>query len=234
MRSVRFALALAIACTAMVGSACRTGGPTPATTPATGRAAATTGGTSAAAPIIQPGSPGQPSRAIDAVQAADLSKIGFTAADVEFMQGMIGHHAQAIEMTDLLKTRTERDAMRKLAERIDLSQADEIVMMQKWLTSRGQIAPEQHAHHHEMPMMPGMLTEAQMKRLADARGAEFDRLFLEGMIAHHQGALTMVAELVKKPGAAQESEMFGFISDVEADQSAEIARMQAMLQEYSK
>lgn len=223
MRSVSSVLALALACSAVAGAACRTGAPA--------RAAAVPATTT---PIIQPGAPGQPSRAIDATQAADLSKVGFTPADVEFMQGMIGHHAQAIEMTDLLKTRTERDTMRRLAERIDLSQADEIKMMQTWLTSRGQIAPEQHAHHHEMPMMPGMLTDEQMKRLADARGAEFDRLFLAGMIAHHQGALTMVAELVKKPGAAQESEMFGFISDVEADQSAEIARMQAMLQEFSK
>jgi uncharacterized protein (DUF305 family) len=209
-------------------------------TPAASSAPASTSATIQAAsanqpaPIIQPGAPGQPSRAIDAAQATDLSKVGYTSADVEFMQGMIGHHAQAIEMTDLLKTRTERDTMRRLAERIDLSQADEIKMMQTWLTARGQMAPEQHAHHHEMPMMPGMLTEEQMARLAAARGAEFDRLFLEGMIAHHQGALTMVEELMKKPGAAQESEMFGFISDVEADQSAEIARMRAMLQEYSK
>jgi uncharacterized protein (DUF305 family) len=150
------------------------------------------------------------------------------------MQGMIGHHAQAVEMTDLLESRTERDAMRKLGQRIQLSQADEIKMMQNWLTSRGQLAPEEHAHHHDAPMMPGMLTPAQMARLEAAHGAEFDRLFLEGMIAHHQGALTMVEELMKKPGAAQESEMFGFISDVEADQSAEIARMRAMLQEYSK
>jgi uncharacterized protein (DUF305 family) len=150
------------------------------------------------------------------------------------MQGMISHHAQAIEMTDLLKTRTERPEMRRLAERIDLSQADEIKMMQEWLVARGQIAPEQFAHHHEHMMMPGMLTDEQMQQLAAARGAEFDRLFLQGMIAHHQGALTMVAELMKQPGAAQESEVFGFIADVDADQRAEIDRMGAMLQEYTK
>jgi uncharacterized protein (DUF305 family) len=172
--------------------------------------------------------------AIDAAHAVDLSKVRFTSADVEFMQGMISHHAQAIEMTDLLKTRSERDVMHKLAERIDISQADEITMMQQWLMARGQIAPEQHAHHHEGMMMPGMLTPEQMERLAAAHGAEFDRLFLEGMIAHHQGALSMVEELMTHPGAAQESEIFGFVSDVEADQSAEIARMSGMLQEFTK
>jgi len=185
-------------------------------------------------PIIQPGAPGEPSRAIDATRAVDLSKVRFTTADVEFMQGMIGHHAQAIEMTDLLKTRTGRPEMRKLAERIDISQADEIKMMQQWLVARGQIAPDQFAHHHESMMMPGMLTPEQMQRLSAARGPEFDRLFLEGMIAHHGGALTMVADLMKQPGAAQESEMFAFVSDVEADQQAEIGRMQAMLLEFAK
>ena len=185
-------------------------------------------------PIIQPGAPGQPSQTIDAERAADLSKVRFTTADVEFMQGMISHHAQAIEMADLLKTRTRRPEMRTLAERIDISQADEIRMMQRWLVDRGQIAPEQFAHHHEGMVMPGMLTPEQMQRLGAATGPEFDRLFLEGMIAHHQGALTMVEALMKQPGAAQESEIFGFISDVEADQSAEIARMSAMLREFSK
>ncbi|MGC4084416.1 MAG: DUF305 domain-containing protein [Vicinamibacterales bacterium] len=107
-------------------------------------------------------------------------------------------------------------------------------MMQHWLTARGQLAPEQHAHHGEHMMMPGMLTPEQMQRLAAAKGPEFDRLFLEGMIAHHQGALAMVEELMKKPGAAQESEIYGFVSDVVADQSAEIERMSAMLREFSK
>jgi uncharacterized protein (DUF305 family) len=137
-------------------------------------------------------------------------------------------------MTDLLKTRTERPQMRALAARIDISQADEIKMMQQWLVDRGQIAPDQFAHHHEHMMMPGMLTDEQMQRLAAARGPEFDRLFLEGMIAHHEGALTMVAELMKQPGAAQESAIFAFVSDVEADQRAEIDRMSAMLQEFTK
>jgi uncharacterized protein (DUF305 family) len=185
-------------------------------------------------PIVQPGAPGQPARTIDARQAVDLSKVRFTTADVEFMQGMISHHAQAIEMTDLLKARTTRPEMLRLAERIDLSQGDEIRMMQQWLVQRGQLAPDQHAHHHESMMMPGMLTPEQMKQLDAARGLAFDRMFLEAMIAHHRGALAMVDELMTKPGAAQESEMFAFVSDVEADQKAEIARMAALLQELSE
>lgn len=187
-----------------------------------------------AAPIIQPGAPGQPSAVIDAARATDLSKVGFTPADVEFMQGMIGHHAQAVEMVDLLKTRTTRPEMKALGQRIELSQIDEIGMMQQWLTSRGQMAPEQHAHHGEHAMMPGMLMPEQMTALAAARGPAFDRLFLEGMIAHHQGAITMVEELMKKPGAAQASDVYGFVSDVVADQGAEIARMRGMLQEFTK
>ncbi|MEQ1911396.1 MAG: DUF305 domain-containing protein, partial [Vicinamibacterales bacterium] len=215
--ALRLVCGAAVCAMCLAGAACRTA--TPATQ---------------SVPIVQPGAPGQPSLTIDATRAVDLSRVRFTPADVDFMQGMISHHAQAIEMTDLLATRTERDIMRKLAERIDISQADEIKMMQQWLVARGQIAPEQHAHHHESMMMPGMLTPEQMARLAAAHGTEFDRLFLQGMIAHHQGALTMVDELMKIPGAAQESEIFGFVSDVEADQSAEIARMGAMLQEFMK
>lgn len=187
-----------------------------------------------AAPIVQPGAPGQPSQTIDATRAVDLSKVRFTSADVEFMQGMIGHHAQAVEMVELLKTRAGRPEMRALGQRIELSQVDEIRMMQEWLTGRGQSAPEQHAHHGEHAMMPGMLTPDQMQRLSAARGPEFDRLFLEGMIAHHQGAITMVDELMKKPGAAQESDIYSFVSDVVADQSAEIERMSAMLREFTK
>jgi uncharacterized protein (DUF305 family) len=217
MNSIRSLIARVAVPAVLIAAGCRSGAPATST-----------------APLVQPGAPGQSSQTIDSARATDLSKVRFTTADVEFMQGMIAHHAQAIEMTDLLKERTQRDDMRKLAERIDISQADEIRMMQQWLVDRGQIAPDQHAHHHEGPMMPGMLMPEQMERLAAARGPEFDRLFLEGMIAHHQGALTMVDDLIKQPGAAQESEIFGFISDVEADQSAEIARMGAMLQEISR
>jgi uncharacterized protein (DUF305 family) len=146
------------------------------------------------------------------------------------MQGMIGHHAQALEMVALLKTHSASDDMKKLALRIELSQDDEINMMQRWLEVRGQQVPNRNAMHmHGATLMPGMLTPDEMKRLADAKGAEFDRLFLEGMIKHHGGALAMVADLLSTPGAAQESDVFAFVSDVEADQRMEIDRMGSML-----
>jgi uncharacterized protein (DUF305 family) len=146
------------------------------------------------------------------------------------MQGMIGHHSQALDMTALVPAHTTNDGIRKLAQRIEISQADEIKMMQEWLTRRGQKVPDQHAHHAAgAPLMPGMLTTEEMARLAQAKGPEFDRLFLEFMIRHHEGALTMVKELFTQPGAGQESEMFAFASDVDADQRMEIDRMRAAL-----
>ena len=155
-----------------------------------------------------------------------------TAADVAFMQGMIGHHAQAVEMTDLLKTRTHSDDMRKLAKRIEVSQTDEIRRMQEWLRSRGAPLPDPHAHHAPgAALMPGMLTPAEMAQLAAASGPEFDKLFLELMIKHHEGALIMVRQLFASPGAAQDSDIFAFASDVDADQRMEIQRMAAMLKE---
>jgi len=181
-------------------------------------------------PIIQPGAPGQRSRVIDAQAAADLSKVPFTPADVSFMQGMIGHHAQAVEMTDLARTRAGSDAIRKIAARIDISQADEIKMMREWLTRRGQPVPDPHAHHaHGATLMPGMLTAEEMARLADTKGPAFDRLFLESMIKHHEGALVMVKQLFAQPGAGQESDVFAFASDVDADQRMEIDRMRQAL-----
>jgi uncharacterized protein (DUF305 family) len=180
--------------------------------------------------IIQPGAPGQDSRVIGAAAASDVSKVQFTPADVKFMQGMISHHAQAVEMTALLPTRTARDDMKMLGLRISVSQEDEIKMMQRWLEVRGQQIPGPHAHHmmHGDGMMPGMLTQEEMAALAAAKGDAFDRLFLEGMIKHHEGALTMVHELFSTPGGGQEAEIFAFASDVDADQRMEIDRMRAM------
>ena len=186
-------------------------------------------------PIVQPGAPGESSRVISADRAVDLSHVRDTAADVRFMQGMIGHHAQAVEMTGLLASRTARQDMRKLALRIEVSQTDEIAMMRRWLEVRGREVPGLHAlHAHGATLMPGMLTTEEMARLAAASGAEFDRLFLEGMIKHHAGALTMVRELFATPGAGQEAEIFAFASDVEADQRMEIERMDAMLKELQR
>ena len=186
-------------------------------------------------PIVQPGAPGSPGRTIDAKAARDQSRIRYTPADVAFMQGMIHHHAQALDMAALVPSRTASEDMKKLAKRIDVSQTDEIGMMRHWLEARGQDAPGPHAHHEPgAPLMPGMLTAAEMDRLAAARGVDFDRLFLEGMIQHHGGALSMVRDLLAAPGAGQEPEMFAFASDVDADQRMEIDRMSVMLRELGK
>ena len=182
-----------------------------------------------APPIVQPGAPGQSGRVLTAEQVGALQAARVTEADVRFMQGMIGHHAQALEMTALLETRTKSDDMRKLAERIEVSQADEIKMMQHWLRDHGKPVPDEHAHHaHGATLMPGMLTPEEMARLAAAAGPEFDRMFLAFMIKHHQGALVMVKELFASPGAGQESEINRFAADVDADQRMEIDRMAAM------
>ena len=169
----------------------------------------------------------------------------YTAADVRFMQGMIGHHAQALAMTALIPARTSRQDIRSLGQRIEVSQRDEIVMMRQWLTDRHQPVPTGDAIHdlqaaadHSMNMpgmamsdtlMPGMLTAEQLSELARANGGEFDRLFLKDMIHHHEGALVMVASLLGTTGSAQEAEVFRFASEVDSDQRAEIARMNALL-----
>ena len=185
-------------------------------------------------PIVQPGAPGEPSRLISAAEASDLAGIRFTDADVKFMQGMIAHHAQAIEITELLAARNRRDVMQRLAQRIELSQEDEIAMMQEWLRSRGQAVPDLDAHHASgWEPMPGMLTDQEMDQLEQAQAGEFDRLFLELMIKHHRGALTMVETLLSQRGAAQDSQLFGFTSDITSDQSMEIDRMDAMMAELS-
>jgi uncharacterized protein (DUF305 family) len=213
--------------TAVCAAACGTGNVTQ-TTPA-----------AAPAQTVQPGAPGEPSRTITAAQATDLSKVQFTPADVKFMQGMIGHHSQAVEMVAMIPSRTQDEAMLSLGKRIDVSQADEIKMMQGWLTKRGQDVPDPHDMQMHMDMgmgtlMPGMLTKAEMDRLRASTGQEFERLFLDGMIKHHAGALTMVEELFATPGAGQDSEIYAFASDVDADQRMEIIRMGTMLKELQQ
>lgn len=181
--------------------------------------------------LVQPGAPGQPTREITAEAATDTSGVRHSAADVRFMQGMIGHHAQALEMVALVEARSRNDDLKRLAQRIDVSQRDEMEMMREWLVRRAEPLPDSHGHHTEHGRMPGMLTAEQMHRLAAADGPAFDRLFLEGMIQHHQGALAMVADLLAAPGGGQEPEMFDFVSEVEADQAMEIRRMRALLKE---
>ena len=156
----------------------------------------------------------------------------YVPADVEFMQGMIGHHAQALEMAALVDSRTRNESIHLLAQRIAISQKDEIRRMRNWLADRGQPIPEDHAagDDHPMPaLMPGMLTPEQMAQLAAARDAEFDRRFLQFMIQHHEGALEMVKTLFSSPGAAQETATFRYASDVDTDQRIEIERMRKLL-----
>jgi len=183
--------------------------------------------------IVQPGAPGEPGRTLTAEEAAAIRMPEHVEADVRFMQGMIHHHAQALEMTRLLFDRTTSEEMRLLARRIDISQKDEIRLMQGWLESRREDAPMIHAEYGaatDHARMPGMLTEEQMARLAATRGNEFDRLFLEYMISHHRGALAMVHELFSTSGAGQEPDVFQFAFHVDADQYIEIERMSKMLQ----
>jgi uncharacterized protein (DUF305 family) len=252
---------------------------------------------SEASPIFQPGAPGEPSRQISAETALALSRSGFIDADVVFMQHMIVHHAQAVEMVELLETRGAHPGVRRLGERIAASQAAEMDMMRTWLEQRGQPLDDPHlarGHHHgghhggdhghgadhgahhghdhgaddhgdhahhghhghhgghhenhghhghhtpppvpadpgDIPVMHGMLSPNQMIALANAQGAEFDRLFLEGMILHHQGALDMVDDLIAQPGSAEDPALSDFLSHVVSDQSAEILRMQSLLSEF--
>jgi uncharacterized protein (DUF305 family) len=168
---------------------------------------------------------------------ADSVRRPYTAADVNFMSSMIGHHAQAIIMAKMAPTHGASAAVQRLADRIINSQQDEIATMQQWLRDRRQPVPDANTPGMKMVMngvehvmlMPGMLTDEQMKQLDAARGAEFDRLFLTYMMQHHRGAVTMVKDLFDTYGAGQDETVFKFASDVNVDQTTEIARMQKML-----
>ncbi len=189
---------------------------------------------------VQPGAPGEATRELAPDELSSMDVPGHTEADARFMQGMIPHHAQAIEMVDLMPGRTENPVLVRLGQRITISQRDEIALMQRWLRERGEDVPMAGAGHagmdhgamgHDMGLMPGMLTPEQMSQLAAAQGSEFDRLFLEFMIMHHEGARYMVRELFSTPGGGQESFTYQFASDVDADQQMEIRRMRQMLEE---
>jgi uncharacterized protein (DUF305 family) len=198
------------------------------------------------APIVQPGAPGEDSRVLSSAAAAIAPREPMEA-DTKFMQGMIHHHAQAVEMTALMPTRTRNKALLKLGQRISISQTDEIKFMQQWLQERGKAVPADHsqmqhmAHMNHagmdmssMPMMPGMLTPEQMKELAKSSGSKFDHLFLTGMIQHHTGALIMVDELFAVPATGQDSQLFDFVTDVDNTQTAEINIMKGMLSKEKK
>jgi uncharacterized protein (DUF305 family) len=192
--------------------------------------------------VVQPGAPGKPSKTLPSSTRAALPPL--SQADVEFMQGMIMHHAQAVEMTALIPSHTENKDVRSLGARISSSQSDEIKFMRRWLASRGEATSmampgmsgmNKTGEPMVMPMalMPGMLTPEQMDALRNAKGAEFDKLFLTGMIQHHNGALIMVKDLFDTAGAGQDAELFNFATDVDSGQRAEIRIMQSMLEKKS-
>jgi uncharacterized protein (DUF305 family) len=188
--------------------------------------------------VVQPGAPGQPTRILP--PATRALPPALSPKDVEFMQGMIMHHGQAVEMTALIEARTQNKELRLLGARISQSQSDEMNFMKRWLEARKQAVsmPEMadmpgmnmssHQHHN---LMPGMLTQKQMNALKKANGTEFDRLFLSGMIQHHKGALAMVKDLFNTGGAGQDAEIFNFATDVDSGQRSEIRIMQTMLEE---
>ena len=182
-------------------------------------------------PIIHPGAPGEPSRELSADRAIEIADTSYSPADALFMQDMIPHHHQAVEMAALVADRTNRPELIDVAGRIDKSQKDEIEFMQTWLADRGERVPDPTAHHamHMSHEMAGMATPEQMAALAASEGTAFDRLFLELMITHHEGAVTMVEELLEQPGAAYDPVLFEFTNDVTNDQTAEIERMNALL-----
>ena len=185
-------------------------------------------------PIIQPGAPGQQSRVITAEEASALAGMEYSLGDIQFLQGMIPHHAQAKEMSALAESRTNNEAILAVAARITLSQDDEIAMMQEWLDDRGLEVTAEDAHHQSGFMrMAGMLTDEEMAELAAARGSDFDRLYLESMIQHHQGALDMVEELLDQRGSVQDPLLYEFTSDVTSDQTSEIERMVTLLASFS-
>jgi uncharacterized protein (DUF305 family) len=190
--------------------------------------------------VVQPGAPGQPTRTLPPLTRARLPPR--SPKDVEFMQGMIMHHAQAVEMTALIESHTGNKNLRLLGARISKSQSEEINFMKRWLEVRGEpismSMPDMNGMEmsgmdmssHRM-LMPGMLTPKQMDALRKAKGSEFDRLFLTGMIQHHGGALVMVKDLFDTAGAGQDAELFNFATDIDSGQRAEIRIMQNMLGE---
>jgi uncharacterized protein (DUF305 family) len=191
--------------------------------------------------IVQPGPPGQPSKTLPPSTHGVLPQR--SQADVEFMQGMIMHHAQAVEMTALIASHSENKELRLLGDRISRSQTDEIKFMKRWLAVRGEatsmpmgkmdMSGAKGSAEHPMALMPGMLTPEQMEALRKAMGAEFDHLFLTGMIQHHNGALTMVKDLFDTAGAGQDADIFNFATDADNTQRAEIRVMESMLEKKS-
>ena len=180
-----------------------------------------------AAPVVQLGAPGERNRVLTPREASELPVPSFTQADVEFVQMMMSHHSQALEMNAVVKSRTTSDDLPLLAERMDVSQRDEIALMQRWLEDHDQSTTASHDHGQ----MPGMLTPEQLTQLSEAEGAEFDRLFLQSMIYLHEGAILMVEELLTGGEGGQESQIFQLAQHIDSDQRVEISRMKQLLAE---
>jgi uncharacterized protein (DUF305 family) len=194
-------------------------------------------------PLIMPGAPGKPDKILAPGTTAGTGQQGPTEADVRFMQGMIMHHTQAVEMVALMQGRTTNAHLMEFGKRISISQTDEVNYMKRWLTNRNKPLTEMGdmagmdmsgMAGMAMPMMPGMLTPQQMDELRKAKGPAFDHLFLTGMIQHHTGALTMVNELFDTPNAGQDPQLFDFTADVSVTQEGEINAMQDMLAKEKK
>jgi len=182
-------------------------------------------------PVVQLGAPGEPNRTLSPEEAAELDSPPYVEEDVVFVRDMLHHHSQAIEMTGYVEERSDDADIRMLAERMDVSQTDEMTQLEKWLQSRGEPVRDPDASHDEHAAdMPGLLTDAELAELEAAAGEAFDVLFLTSMIRHHEGAIQMVDELYAA-GGGQETEIDAFARHVEADQGIEIARMQEMLAE---
>jgi len=217
-----------LAMTASLGlSACERGAD-----PAAGQPASTASAQAPAPAIVQPGAPGQASTVVSSVPA--FHDNNFTDGDVKFMQGMIHHHNQALQMAAMIPTHTKTAQLIAMGKKIDISQSGEIKSMTVWLNDRKQEVPMIHGDgsammsHGNMEAMPGMLTAEQMKALDEARDGKFDELFLTGMIQHHKGALAMVAD-VRAAGGGKEPNIGDFLNQVDNDQRAEIVRMYGLL-----
>jgi uncharacterized protein (DUF305 family) len=182
------------------------------------------------APVVQLGAPGEPNRELSPEEIEALELPEASEEDVAFVQGMVPHHQQALQMTSLVPERAANERLVLFAERMDISQKDEIRLMQDWLVARGDIFGDED-HHHSGELMPGMLTEEEMAALRAAEGQEFDRLFLEGMIKHHLGAIQMVEDLLGSDGGGNDPEVFQLAQHIDSDQRIEIDRMQQLLAE---
>jgi uncharacterized protein (DUF305 family) len=253
-RSARPTIALAT-CFLLAACASNSGIDSPEPAPSDAPSARTS---APAATVVQPGAPGEASRVVTVESIAGRERPSWTEADAEFMAGMIHHHAQALQMTALIPGRSASSSVYQMGLRMEISQRDEIRLMQDWLDERdlaypdvvledgpmqGTIGHDMGATGHDMGAMggamdgglmamPGMLTPDQMEALRTAEADAFDRLFLEYMIQHHTGALVMVGELFDTPGAGQDSKVFQFATDVDADQRAEMDRMRMLLAQY--